>query len=101
MVIGHILITARKSSPVTMANRCAKRGASIAAENDTSPHHDINTSTHGDGWLISKEAERYVQAARRKMTARDGMAFPIRQQTNDEQTFPTSSNDDFSTYLFH
>ena len=49
------------------------------------------------GWLTLKEAERYTQAARRKRMARLGMGFLIRQETNNEQNFPTSGDDDFPT----
>jgi hypothetical protein len=41
------------------------------------------------GWLTLKEAERYTQAARRKRMARAGMGFLVREETNDEQIFPT------------
>ena len=75
------------------AHGLRKAGATIAAENGASPHQLMAIF----GWLTLKEAERYTQAARRKKMARLGMGFLIRQETNNEQNFPTSGDDDFPT----
>ena len=75
------------------AHGLRKAGATIAAENGASPHQLMAIF----GWLTLKEAERYTQAARRKRMARAGMGYLVRQETNNEQNFPTSGDDDFPT----
>ncbi len=75
------------------AHGLRKAGASIAAENGASPHQLMAIF----GWLTLKEAERYTQAARRRRMARQGMGYLMRKETNDEQNFPTSGDDDFPT----
>jgi integrase len=79
--------------PHCSAHGLRKAGASIAAENGASPHQLMAIF----GWLTLKEAERYTQAARRKRMARDGMAFLLRKETNNEPIFPTSDREDFPT----
>lgn len=79
--------------PHCSAHGLRKAGASIAAENGASAHQLMAIF----GWLTLKEAERYTQAARRKRMAQEGMRFLIRNETNDEQIFPTSRDGDFPT----
>lgn len=75
------------------AHGLRKAGATIAAENGASPHQLMAIF----GWLTLKEAERYTQAARRRRMARAGMGFLMRAETNEEQNFPTSVDEDFPT----